>query len=411
MDFSPKYNWLQHSKTSNNWKTFFLLLLFPSILYLISYWITYWIFNNPKAVEERRLNIIKEFNGESGETKIKELKEKNNLIQSLTINEEGELSDPAYLSLIENFNSVDNPNYKHLILANKLFVFQEEFEKKYQNILKNPSEIATIYWDVKVKGELLFYFSLYFFWIFFWITIIRLIISFLFQKQLFFYYSGAKPLERKENPIIYNIVENLCISKWLPIPNIWIIDEPWLNAFAIGWKAEKSWIVFTKGLIDTLTKEEIEAVAAHELTHIINKDTLINVLVILWIGIISTLGYFFLRIWINSKRWNSKDSWNWKLVMIIGWLALLGISWLIFPLIRLAISRKREYLADAGSAELTKNPDALISALKKISLFPNVNNSSEDNMASMYIFEPKDKWLSSHPSLENRIAALKSYTV
>lgn len=98
------------------------------------------------------------------------------------------------------------------------------------------------------------------------------LVSFAFHRQLIFSFTGAKPITRKENPTIYNIVENLCISRGLPTPNIGILEDDSLNAFAVGWNPKKSWIVFSRGIIDRLSKEEIEAVAAHELTHIMNKD-------------------------------------------------------------------------------------------------------------------------------------------
>lgn len=127
------------------------------------------------------------------------------------------------------------------------------------------------------------------------ILIIWLLISFFFQRQLMFAFSGAKPITRKENPEIYNLVENLCISRGLPTPKIGIIESSGMNAFALGWRTTDSWIVFTRGLLKHLEKREIEAVAAHELTHIINKDSLLMLVMVLYIGAITLLGQILIR--------------------------------------------------------------------------------------------------------------------
>jgi len=213
------------------------------------------------------------------------------------------------------------------------------------------------------------------------IIIIWFIVSFSLHRRLIFKFSGAREIERKEYPEIYNIVENLCISRWLPVPHIWILDDDSYNAFATWRKPEKSWIVFSRWIINKLDKSEIEAVAWHELTHIMNKDTLLMVCVIVFIGIIG----------------------------------------LVFPFIRLAISRKREFLADAGSVELTKDKNAMISALRKISTDSRIESIKKQTVASMCIETPfqkdekthKIKWfrnlLKSHPPIEERIAMLKNY--
>lgn len=127
------------------------------------------------------------------------------------------------------------------------------------------------------------------------IVLIRMVISIIFQKQIIFSFTGARAIERKEAPAIYNIVENLCISRGLPTPKIGIIDDQSMNAFATGWSPKDSWIVFSKGLIERLDKQEIEAVAGHELTHIINGDVKTMVIVNVFIGVIGSLGYILMR--------------------------------------------------------------------------------------------------------------------
>ena len=238
-------------------------------------------------------------------------------------------------------------------------------------------------------------------------------ISLFLQKKIIFNYTWAKELERKENPRIYNIVENLCISKWLQTPKIWIIQDNSMNAFAT-WRSEKdSWVVFTSWLINRLEDREIEAVAWHELTHIANRDCRLMAVIVIYIWILTTIGSYILRrgIWWSS---NSKSKLQ-RILPIVWWVCL--VLWYIFyPLIRLAISRKREYLADAWSVLLTKDKDAMISALKKISTDPTVESIQRDTVAAMCIENPISKikkgftnLLSTHPSIEDRVAALQKY--
>lgn len=253
------------------------------------------------------------------------------------------------------------------------------------------------------------------------IIAIWFVIAFSLHRKLIFKFSGAKPVTRKDYPEIYNIVENLCISRGLPTPNIGILEDNSLNAFATGRKPGKSRIVFSKWLMDTLDKDEIESVAAHELTHIINKDTLLMVCVIVFIGILGTLWEIILR---SAGRVGKSDNEWWNkaaLAMLVIGLWLIVLGYLLFPVIRLAISRKREYLADAGSVELTKNNKALISALQKISQDSRIESIKKQTVAAMCIETPfekdkkthKVKWfhslLATHPSIEDRIAALKNY--
>ena len=236
------------------------------------------------------------------------------------------------------------------------------------------------------------------------ILVVWLLISFFFQKSLMFSFSGAKEVTRKEEPEIYNIVENLCISRGLPTPKIWIIESEGMNAFALGWRASDSWVVFTRGLLNHLNKAEIEAVAAHELTHIINKDSLLMLVMVLYIWAIAMLGEILIRAW--SRRDNEKGN----VLPLVG-VVLMVLGYLVYPLIRLAISRKREFLVDAGSVELTKDNQAMISALRKISQEPEVDVKNKE-MSAMFIANPLGKvssWFQTHPSIEDRIKALESY--
>ena len=237
------------------------------------------------------------------------------------------------------------------------------------------------------------------------VLMIWILIAFFFQRQLIFSFSGAKPITRQEHPEIYNIVENLCISRGLPTPKIWIINQEWMNAFALGRRASDSRIVFTTGLLEKLDKREIEAVASHELTHIINKDTLLMLVIVLYIWAISIIGEILIRT--GRGKWNGKGK---NILPLIG-LALMILWYLLYPLIRLAISRKREYLADAGSVQLTKDNQAMISALKKINQKPEIELKNKE-MSAMFIENPLDNAFSifqTHPSIEDRIKALENY--
>ena len=259
---------------------------------------------------------------------------------------------------------------------------------------------------------------------------IRWIVSFFLQKDVMFWLSGAKPITRKENPEVYNIVENLCISKWLPMPKIAIMDEAWMNAFATWWKKDDSWIAFTSGLLQKLDKNEIAAVAGHELTHLRNNDSLLMYVAYVFVWVVTLVGQYLTRFsyWSNSSENNSSNRrGNW---MIIFWLAFLALWYLFYPLIRLAISRKREYMADLGSVELTRDNQSMISALRKISTDSYVSKAN-DSISWFFIAEPtispsnivrhrienyaaknwktKTSIWDSHPSIDDRIERLQNY--
>ncbi|MCT4617698.1 MAG: M48 family metallopeptidase [Candidatus Gracilibacteria bacterium] len=249
------------------------------------------------------------------------------------------------------------------------------------------------------------------------VLFVRMLISFFFYRQIIFKFSGAKAITRKENPEIYNIVENLCISRGLPTPNIGILEDDSMNAFATGLSEKSAWIVFSRGLLNRLDKREIEAVAAHELTHIINRDSLLMVVIIVIIGAVATIGEIVFR-WGLYSRPNSDSKDNSKALLIMIGLVLMFLGYLIFPLVRLAISRKREYLADAGAVELTSDNRAMISALEKISTDAQIESIKKNTVAALCIEDPKSKkekrsfignLFSTHPSVPDRIEALKKY--
>jgi len=255
-------------------------------------------------------------------------------------------------------------------------------------------------------------------------------ISFYMQKDIMFWLSGAKAITRKDNPEVYNIVENLCISKWLPMPKIAIMNEQWMNAFATWWKKNDSRIAFTSWLLEKLDKKEIEAVAGHELTHLINNDSLLMYVAYVFVWVASLAGQILLRNNLYSSSSSDNES-KWVNGWFIFWIAFLALGYLFYPLIRLAISRKREYMADLWSVELTRDNQAMISALRKISTNSYVSKAN-DSISTFFIAEPKiwgidkakEKMRShavikterkktsirdSHPSIDDRIARLQNY--
>ena len=256
------------------------------------------------------------------------------------------------------------------------------------------------------------------------------VISFFLQKDIMFWLSGAKPITRKENPELYNLVENLCISKWLPMPKIAIMNEQWMNAFATWWRPKDSRIAFTSWLLQNLNKKEIEAVAGHELTHLINKDSMLMYLAYIFVWVVSLAWQILLRSNLYWSTTSSNDDSKWVNGWFIFWIAFLALWYVFYPLIRLAISRKREYMADLGSVELTMDNEAMISALRKISTNSYVSKAN-DSISSFFIAEPKimginkiKQWMrhhasngkkiktsirDSHPSIDDRIAKLQSY--
>jgi heat shock protein HtpX len=226
--------------------------------------------------------------------------------------------------------------------------------------------------------------------------------------------TNAKEIKRQDYPDIYNLVENLSIAAGLPsTPKVYLIDSPALNAFATGKSPKKSYIVLTKGIINILNKEELEGVIAHEISHIKNFDIRVMMIATILAGIVAIMADFFLRLSILTNNGEKRKN-NFFFVLIGFILAFLAP--IFAQLIQLAISRKREYMADASASLLTRNPGALASALEKISNF-SVELKVPPETASLFIVNPfKGKknfisWLgnlfSTHPPVEERIKILR----
>ena len=243
--------------------------------------------------------------------------------------------------------------------------------------------------------------------------------------------TGARPLTRKENPRIYNIVENLCIACNMDMPKINIVDDPQLNAFASGIDKKSYTVTLTTGIINYLNDDELAGVIGHELTHIRNHDTRLLITSIIFVGIVSTIMSIVVQMmynafWFGGMSHRSSDNeednrgngLSMIAVFIIAALCC-AVAYLFTLLTRFAISRKREYMADAGGAELCGNPLALASALRKISGDPGLENVKRDDIAQLFIIHPQhfapgltsffSSLFSTHPDTRKRIEILEQF--
>ncbi len=251
-------------------------------------------------------------------------------------------------------------------------------------------------------------------------------IAFFFHQKMIDQATGATEVTRQSAPKLYNSLENLCISRGLSTPALKIIETDGLNAFASGLREDNYSIAVTRGLIDKLDDAELEAVLGHELTHIRNRDTQLLVVALIFAGVFSFIGQMIFNNWnlplaFGSGRRSSDSDFDSDLgrksgggavIAIVIALIIIAVSWGLSVLIRFALSRRREYLADLGSVELTKNPDALISALRKIAVAPQVPEASA-HMSAFFIESPamvaENSLFSTHPSIDSRVDALVRY--
>ena len=228
--------------------------------------------------------------------------------------------------------------------------------------------------------------------------------------------TDSKPLSRSENKRVYNLVENLCISTGMTTPKINIIPDDSLNAFASGLDSKTFSISLSRGIIDKLNDEELEAVIAHELTHIRNRDVRLLIISIIFVGIFAFVSQAIFRSMQFGRIGRGKKDGG-AAIIIALLLALVGL--LISSLFRFALSRKREYLADAGSAELTHRPLALASALRKISADPTIEAVTRKDIAQLFIENPQEipgkksfslsSMFATHPPLSKRIQILEQF--
>jgi heat shock protein HtpX len=251
-----------------------------------------------------------------------------------------------------------------------------------------------------------------------WITIgviIWFVIAWFSHTAIINSATNSKPLERKENKRVYNLVENLCISTGVPMPKVNIIEDDSLNAFASGLNSNTYAISLSRGIIDKLGDDELEAVIAHELTHIRNRDVRLLIISIVFVGIFGFITEMLFRSMRLGRIGRGKK--EGATILIAMLLALLG--YLLASLFRFALSRKREYLADAGSAEITKSPQSLASALRKVSADPTIEAVKRKDVAQMFIENPQEaegkssfsfsNLFATHPPIEKRIKLLEQY--
>ncbi len=248
-------------------------------------------------------------------------------------------------------------------------------------------------------------------------TALWIVIAYYFHQSMIDAITGGREVTRAEAPRLYNILENLCISRGIQTPRLKIIDSPALNAFATGMNAKQYSITVTSGLLDRLNDAEIEAVLGHELTHIRNGDVRMMVIAVIIAGVVSFFAELIFRLWFYngfSFRRSGSDErrgGGGAMAAILIAIGLLVVAYLLSFVVRLALSRSREFLADAGSVELTKNPDAMITALRKIEGRGELPGATSAVM-EMCVDNPREGFgelFDTHPSVERRVAALVKF--
>jgi heat shock protein HtpX len=249
-------------------------------------------------------------------------------------------------------------------------------------------------------------------------TLIWIWIAYQFHQSMIDMVTGARPVTRQEEPRLYNLLENLCISRGIPMPTLRVADDNALNAFATGLNQKQYSITVTRGLLNALNDQELEAVLGHELTHIRNGDVRMMVIAVVIAGVISFFGEMVFRLFFQStfyggfggRRRDDRRGGGAGIAILIA-IALIVVAWLLSVVIRFALSRQREYLADAGSVELTKNPDAMIMALRKIEGRGELSHANSAVM-EMCVDNPRQGFadiFATHPSVDDRVAALVKY--
>ena len=251
-----------------------------------------------------------------------------------------------------------------------------------------------------------------------------IVIAYFFHQNMIDAVTGGESVTRQQQPRLYNLLENLCISRGIPMPKLKVMDSPALNAFASGLNRRQYAVTVTSGLLAALNDQEIEAVLGHELTHIRNGDVQLMVVAVIIAGVVGFFGELLFRMFTNVP-WNSggrssssssssdRDSkgGGGAIFAIIIAVALILLAWLLSQVVKLALSRSREFLADAGSVELTKNPDAMISALRKIENRGELPGATSAVM-ELCVDNPREGFadlFATHPSVDNRVKALVQF--
>ena len=246
-------------------------------------------------------------------------------------------------------------------------------------------------------------------------------ISYWHSDKIVLAMSGAKEIKKQDNPELYRIVENLCITAGLPLPRVYIIDELQPNAFATGRNPKHGVVAVTKGLLQKLDRTELEGVIAHELAHIGNKDMLLQTIVVVLVGVVVIITDIFFRMAFRGRiGGGGRSGGQVRLILILLAAALAILAPIFANLMKFAISRKREFLADASAGLLTRYPEGLARALEKISNDPQPLRKASNATSHLYIMNPfrgndKKSWLQklflTHPPTEERINALRKISV
>lgn len=243
------------------------------------------------------------------------------------------------------------------------------------------------------------------------------IISYWFSDRIVLAMTGARAIEKKDAPELYNIVENLTIAAGLPMPKIYLVADRSPNAFATGRDPKRAVVAVTSGILEILDRTELEGVLAHELSHIGNRDMLVSTAAVVLVGFISLLADFFMRsMWFGGFR--SRDDQRGANILILAGIALSILAPIAATLMQLAISRRREFLADASGALLTRYPEGLARALEKISKAPIPVTHATPTTAHLWISDPFQKkhygitkFFMTHPPLEERIKKLREMNI
>lgn len=257
-----------------------------------------------------------------------------------------------------------------------------------------------------------------------------IVIAYFFHQNMIDAVTGGEDVTRQQQPRLYNLLENLCISRGIPMPKLKVMDSPALNAFATGLNRRQYAVTVTTGLLDALNDHEIEAVLGHELTHIRNGDVQLMVVAVIIAGVVGFFGELFFRMFTNlswSGGWGSSSSSSRSssssdsdskgsggggaVIVVIIAVALIVVAWLLSQVVKLALSRSREFLADAGSVELTKDPDAMISALRKIENRGELPGATSAVM-ELCVDNPREGFadlFATHPSVDSRVKALVQF--
>ena len=256
-----------------------------------------------------------------------------------------------------------------------------------------------------------------------------IVIAYFFHQNMIDAVTGGEDVTRQQQPRLYNLLENLCISRGIAMPKLKVMDSPALNAFASGLNQRQYAVTVTSGLLEALNDQEIEAVLGHELTHIRNGDVQLMVIAVIIAGVVGFFGELFFRMFTNLS-WNSSGSGGSSsssasssssdrdskggggaIIAIIIAVALILLAWLLSQVVKLALSRSRELLADAGSVELTKNPDAMIMALRTIENRGELPGATSAVM-ELCVDNPREGFadlFATHPSVDARVKALVQF--